>query len=115
MAVAPASPARPLQGRHPLCPPLVPQLRLHPHRDLSAHRGFPGRRGNEADPRDQAHGLRPHDRRRDDPAKLPDNRAEQPLRLLMAGGPGEVGHPCFGTGLDVAVEVLATLPQFPAM
>ena len=25
------SPARPLQGRHPLCPPLVSQLRFQPH------------------------------------------------------------------------------------
>ena len=48
MAVAPVCPARPLQGLHPLTPPLLPQLRLQPHRDPSAHCGLPGNRGDEA-------------------------------------------------------------------
>ena len=71
---------------------------------------LPGRWRDQPHPGQQAQGLSPHCRRGDQPTVLPNNHAQQPLRLLATSCPSQISHPGFCTILNEGVKILAPLP-----
>ena len=70
MTSASSGPAWALKGGHPLCPPLLLHLPLHPHRHLPSPSRLPRRWGDQAHPGQGAQGLRSHGARGDEPTVL---------------------------------------------
>ena len=79
VASASSRPARSPERGHPLCLPLLPHLRLHPHCHLPSPRRLPRCWGDQAHPGQGAHGLRSHGARGDEAAVLSHNCSQKML------------------------------------
>ena len=97
VTISTPSPPRAGQRRHPLGSPLPPHLLLPPHRHHPPPRCLPGRWRDQPHPGQQAHGLSPDCSRGDQPAILPNNHAQHPLRLLANSCTSQIRHPGFST------------------
>ena len=109
VTISTPSPPRAGQRRHPLGSPLPPHLLLPPHRHHPPPCCLPGRWRDQPHPGQQAHGLSPDCSRGDQPAILPNNHAQHPLRLLATSCTSQIRHPGFSTFLYESVKILAPL------
>ena len=100
MASAPPCPAWSLEGGHPLRPPLLFHLRLHPQCHLPPPGGVSCRWAYQAHPGQGAHCLCSHSTRREKASILTDDGPKKMFRLLSPSRSANVGHSCLSTSLD---------------
>ena len=106
-SVAPASscPARSLKGGHPLRLPLLPHLRLQPHRHLSSPGHLSCGWVYQAHLGQGAHCLCSHSTRGDEPTVLSQDDPEKMFQLLSPRRSADVGNSCLSTSLDKCMEI----------
>ena len=109
MTSASSGPAWALEGGHPLRPPLLPHLLLHPHCHLPPPGCISRSWCDEAHPCQRAHCLCPHCTSGHETPILPHNCAQELLRLLPSTCATNVCNSCLSTGLDKCMEVLGAL------
>ena len=109
MASAPPCPARSLDGGHPLRPPLLFHLCLHPHCHLPPPGCVSCCWAYQTHPGQGAHCLCSHSTRWDKASILTDNGPKKMFRLLSSSWSANVGNSCLCTSLDQSMEIFRAL------
>ena len=108
MASASSRPARSPERGHPLRLPLLPHLRLHPHRLLPSPRRLPRCWGDQAHPGQGAHGLRSHGARGYEAAILSHDGPKKMFGFLSPSRSANVCNSCLSTSLYQSMKILKT-------